>query len=271
MRTASVEMITNAIAEMRTYGEGFVIADQSPSVMDPSVIRNTQTKVFFMLPDREDRRIAGDSVSLTDRQQQEMAKLAPGVAVIFQNRWSEPVLGKIAYYDMDNACPYVHHAQDYRALSKRYIGQAIAVLLRNRLPDKKMSSVDGNIMREWRNNCACMESRKAEVVNRIFAQYFSGRPIAAELRRIAPDTEKLVDFGKIMTRCSYSMQIAEWTERMSCEIKNIADLSKEEVRLLISVGIQARISRNPSYKKLYVRYLSYCLSGNMEPGQAARA
>lgn len=26
----SVEMLTNAIAEMRTYGEGFIIADQSP-------------------------------------------------------------------------------------------------------------------------------------------------------------------------------------------------------------------------------------------------
>ena len=27
----SVEMITNAIAEMRTYGEGFIIVDQSPN------------------------------------------------------------------------------------------------------------------------------------------------------------------------------------------------------------------------------------------------
>ncbi len=271
MRTASVEMITNAIAEMRTYGEGFVIADQSPSVMDPSVIRNTQTKVFFMLPDREDRRIAGDSISLTDRQQQEMAKLEPGVAVVFQNRWSEPVLSKIAYFDMNNKCPYVHHAQDYRAISKRYIGQAVAVLLRNRLPNKEMSSVDGNIMREWRKNCACMESRKVEVINRIFAQHFSGQSISTELRRIAPDAEKLVDFEKIMTRCSDSMQIAEWSERMLCEIKNIADLSDEEARLLISVGIQTRIERNPSYKKIYVRYLSYCLSGNREPGKVARA
>lgn len=36
----SVEMLANAIAEMRTYGEGFIIADQAPGLLDMSVIRN---------------------------------------------------------------------------------------------------------------------------------------------------------------------------------------------------------------------------------------
>ena len=30
----SVEMLANSIAEMRTYGEGFVIADQAPGLLD---------------------------------------------------------------------------------------------------------------------------------------------------------------------------------------------------------------------------------------------
>lgn len=42
----SVEMLSNAIAEMRTYGEGFIIADQAPGLMDMSVIRNTNTKSY---------------------------------------------------------------------------------------------------------------------------------------------------------------------------------------------------------------------------------
>lgn len=270
MRVASVEMITNAIAEMRTYGEGFVIADQSPSVMDPSVIRNTQTKVFFMLPDREDRRAAGDCISLTERQQQELAKLIPGAAVVFQSGWSDPVLSKINYYDMKNACPYIHHTKDYRAVCRRYVGQAIAVLLRNRLSDKEMSSVDADIMREWGNDRIYMENRKAEVADRVFAQYFSLYPITTELSRIVPDVEKLVDFGEIFTRCSDSMEIEEWSRRISREIKNIADLSDDEVRVLVSVGIQARLGRNPSYRKLYVKYLSFCLSGNAAAKGAAR-
>lgn len=43
----SVEMLANSIAEMRTYGEGFIIADQAPGLMDKSVIRNTNTKIIL--------------------------------------------------------------------------------------------------------------------------------------------------------------------------------------------------------------------------------
>lgn len=42
----SVEMLTNAIAEIRTYGEGFVIVDQAPNLLDTAAIRNTNTKLF---------------------------------------------------------------------------------------------------------------------------------------------------------------------------------------------------------------------------------
>lgn len=55
----SVEMLTNAIAEMRTYGEGFIIADQAPGLLDMAVIRNTNTKIIMRLPDQTDRELVG--------------------------------------------------------------------------------------------------------------------------------------------------------------------------------------------------------------------
>ena len=58
----SVEMLANSIAEMRTYGEGFIIADQAPGLMDMSVIRNTNTKIILGLPDMEDRELVGLSL-----------------------------------------------------------------------------------------------------------------------------------------------------------------------------------------------------------------
>lgn len=91
----SVEMISNAIAEMRTYGEGFIIADQSPSAVDISAIRNTNTKIIMRLPDEQDRRLAGKSAGLKDGQLDEITKLPKGVAVVYQNDWIEPVLCKI--------------------------------------------------------------------------------------------------------------------------------------------------------------------------------
>ena len=94
----SVEMISNAIAEMRTYGEGFIIVDQSPSAVDVSAIRNTNTKIIMRLPDENDRRMSGKSAGLKDEQLDEIAKLPKGVAVVYQNNWVEPVLCKIQKY-----------------------------------------------------------------------------------------------------------------------------------------------------------------------------
>lgn len=94
----SVEMISNAIAEMRTYGEGFVIADQSPNEVDLSAIRNTNTKIIMRLPDEMDRRLAGKSAGLKEEQLDEIVKLPKGVAVVYQNNWVEPVLCKINKY-----------------------------------------------------------------------------------------------------------------------------------------------------------------------------
>lgn len=91
----SVEMITNAIAEMRTYGEGFIIADQAPALLDMASIRNTNTKIIMRLPDISDRELVGKSANLTDEQITELAKLPLGVAAIYQNEWIEPVLCKI--------------------------------------------------------------------------------------------------------------------------------------------------------------------------------
>lgn len=91
----SVEMIANSIAEMRTYGEGFVIADQAPGLLDLSVIRNTNTKIILRLPDKDDRELVGYSAGLTDEQISELAKLKKGVAAIYQNDWVEPILVQI--------------------------------------------------------------------------------------------------------------------------------------------------------------------------------
>ena len=95
----SVEMISNAIAEMRTFGEGFIIVDQAPGLLDMSAIRNTNTKIILHLPDMTDRELVGRAAGLSDDQLIELAKIPSGVAAIYQNKWVEPVLCRIDYYD----------------------------------------------------------------------------------------------------------------------------------------------------------------------------
>ena len=99
----SVEMLSNSIAEMRTYGEGFIIADQSPGLLDMSVIRNTNTKIILRLPEQSDRELVGMAASLSKDQISELSKLEMGVAAVYQNNWIEPVLTKV------NKCKIKEH------------------------------------------------------------------------------------------------------------------------------------------------------------------
>lgn len=92
MQGKSVEMISNAIAQLRSMGEGFIIADQAPKELDESVIRNTNTKIIHRIPFEEDYRIAGRSASVSEEQLMEIPRLRDGVAVVFQNNWLQPVL-----------------------------------------------------------------------------------------------------------------------------------------------------------------------------------
>lgn len=91
----SVEMIVNSIAEMRTYGECFVIVDQSPTSVDIAAIKNTNTKIIMRLPEKDDCEIAGHSIALNEQQEEELSKLGTGIAAVMQNNWEQPVLAKI--------------------------------------------------------------------------------------------------------------------------------------------------------------------------------
>lgn len=103
----SVEMLTQTIAEIRTYGEGFIIVDQSPSSVDIAAIKNTNTKIVLRTPEANDREAVGRSMGLTPNQVNEIAKLPSGVAVVYQNNWVNPVLTMVDKADVTEK-PYIN-------------------------------------------------------------------------------------------------------------------------------------------------------------------
>ena len=133
----AVEMISNAIAEMRTYGEGFIIADQSPSAVDISAIRNTNTKIIMRLPEENDRKMAGKSAALKEEQINEIARLPKGVAVVYQNDWIEAVLCQINKFDGEEKEYNYKDEKNYNE-KKKINSILINFILNNRLdsPDK---------------------------------------------------------------------------------------------------------------------------------------
>ena len=102
----AVEMVSNGIAEMRTYGEGFIIVDQAPGLLDMAAIRNTNTKIIHKLPDRSDRELVGLAAVLNEDQITEVARLQRGVAAVYQSDWIEPVLCKVSEYDKSSYRPH---------------------------------------------------------------------------------------------------------------------------------------------------------------------
>lgn len=97
----SVEMICNSIAEMRTYGEGFILVDQSPGAVDIAAIKNTNTKIIMRLPEMTDCEAVGRSISLDEQQILELSKLRTGAAVVMQNNWCDAVLSQINRYEYE--------------------------------------------------------------------------------------------------------------------------------------------------------------------------
>lgn len=154
----SVEMLSNAIAEMRTYGEGFIIADQSPNAVDISAIRNTNTKIIMRLPEESDRRISGKSAAMKDTQLDEIARLPKGVAVIYQNDWIEPVLCKIDKFDGVESDYCKPSTEDKIDNTKRANSVLINVVAKNRL-DSPDSFTDDEI--KWAiEKCQCTVKTK---------------------------------------------------------------------------------------------------------------
>ena len=81
-RGKAVETFTNILAEIRSYGEGIIVADQIASKLHADVIKNTNVKIIHRTMDFEDRNIVGKSVNLNEDQILDIAELKKGEAIV---------------------------------------------------------------------------------------------------------------------------------------------------------------------------------------------
>lgn len=83
-------LVKRMLAEIRSYGVGIVIADQSPRKVSTDVVALTDMKVVFRLVESTDKQIIADSTNMSEAQIQRMSKLKPGEAFLFFNKLDEP-------------------------------------------------------------------------------------------------------------------------------------------------------------------------------------
>ena len=79
---AAVQTFVNILAEIRSLGEGIIIADQIASKLHRDTIKNTGTKIIQRTMDKEDRDIVGQAINLNDSQILDIAELKTGKAIV---------------------------------------------------------------------------------------------------------------------------------------------------------------------------------------------
>lgn len=92
----AVGMFTDMLAEMRAYGEGFLVADQIPTKLAPEIIKNSNLKIVHRLVATDDRAVVAGAINLTEAQARHLANLAPGDAVLHDEQIGSAVLVRMS-------------------------------------------------------------------------------------------------------------------------------------------------------------------------------
>lgn len=248
----SVEMLANAIAEMRTYGEGFIIADQAPGLLDLSVIRNTNTKIIMRLPDRSDRELVGGAANLNDDQIVELAKLPCGVAAIYQNEWIQPVLCKVNKFEMPQEM--YSYSPDNEEPQTDYDGSMAAESLLDCIMNREIFNREKSAYDSKLKNIV-IRSKLDTTVKCDFIEYISsGEDDALEkLRCLLYDLLSAESAIRASTECS---DIASWThsviERLNPSVKNY---TKQQIDLALALILYEQVLRDAAYNELFISFV----------------
>ncbi|MBZ0188786.1 MAG: hypothetical protein K8F91_21260 [Candidatus Obscuribacterales bacterium] len=86
----AVEFFTNMLAEIRSYGQGFIIADQIPNKLAPEALKNTNLKVMHRIVAVDDRDSMGGAMNLDDIQKRHVTALGQGRALVYAEKMEQP-------------------------------------------------------------------------------------------------------------------------------------------------------------------------------------
>lgn len=86
----AVEFFTNMLAEIRSYGQGFIIADQIPNKLAPEALKNTNLKIMHRIVAVDDRDSMGGAMNLDDVQKRHVTALGQGRAIVYAEKMEQP-------------------------------------------------------------------------------------------------------------------------------------------------------------------------------------
>jgi len=97
-RAKAVEAFAAMLAEVRAYGEGIIISDQSPDKLAPDAVRNTNLQIAHQLRHRADREAMAAAMIMDEAQQEYLGKLRVGEAAVFLTGYDRATFMKVSNY-----------------------------------------------------------------------------------------------------------------------------------------------------------------------------
>lgn len=95
-------LVKRMLAEIRSYGVGLAIADQSPRKVGIDIVALTDIKVAFRSVESQDKQILADATGMSIGQMERLSKSKPGEAFLFFNRLDAPEEVITPDYRLDN-------------------------------------------------------------------------------------------------------------------------------------------------------------------------
>lgn len=94
----AVEHFTNMIAEMRSYGQGVIVAEQIPTKLAPDVIKNSSTKIVQRIISADDQQTIANTIGITGDDAIQLGSLETGFAYCHKEGMVLPTPVKILDY-----------------------------------------------------------------------------------------------------------------------------------------------------------------------------
>lgn len=88
---STIEALEDMIAEIRSYGTGIIIADQSPTKVGRNIIANTNVKVIFKLVEKENKDAISTATNMNDADYDLLGRLSVGEALLHYGKVYNPL------------------------------------------------------------------------------------------------------------------------------------------------------------------------------------
>lgn len=127
-RAKAVEAFAALLAEVRAYGEGIIISDQSPEKLAPDAVRNTNLQIAHQLRHKKDREAIAAAMIMTPAQVDFLGKLRVGEAAVFMTGYDRATFMRAPNYKDDSGFRELSDAEVAQHMAPFRAAQAVGYL-----------------------------------------------------------------------------------------------------------------------------------------------